>query len=62
MLGNHDHESNAVSEVRQVLVDAGVKLLDGETVEILGVGFAGVKKASPADSGEACPGRGVRKR
>ena len=43
VLGNHDYESGATAEVRQVLVDAGVKLLDGETVEVLGVGFAGVK-------------------
>jgi Icc-related predicted phosphoesterase len=43
VLGNHDYESNAVGEVRQALVEGGVKLLDGETVEILGVGFAGVK-------------------
>jgi Icc-related predicted phosphoesterase len=29
--------------VRRILVDAGVHMLDGDSVEILGVGFAGVK-------------------
>jgi Icc-related predicted phosphoesterase len=43
VLGNHDYESGAIAEVRQALTDAGVRLLDGDTVEILGVGFAGVK-------------------
>jgi Icc-related predicted phosphoesterase len=43
VLGNHDYESGANADVRQVLTDAGVRLLDGDTVEILGVGFAGVK-------------------
>ena len=43
VLGNHDYESDQVDEVREVLVDAGVHLLDGDAVEIHGVGFAGVK-------------------
>jgi Icc-related predicted phosphoesterase len=43
VLGNHDFESNAMNEVRRVLMDAGVRLLDGETVELSGIGFAGVK-------------------
>jgi Icc-related predicted phosphoesterase len=43
VLGNHDYEAGQVVEVRRILTDAGVKLLDGETVEIHGVGFAGVK-------------------
>jgi Icc-related predicted phosphoesterase len=43
VLGNHDYESNATAEVRQTLIDAGVQLLDGDTTEVLGVGFAGVK-------------------
>lgn len=43
VLGNHDYESAAVNEVRQLLSDAGIRLLDGDSVEILGVGFAGVK-------------------
>jgi Icc-related predicted phosphoesterase len=43
VLGNHDFESNAMNEVRRILMDAGVRLLDGETVELLGIGFAGIK-------------------
>lgn len=43
VLGNHDFESNAVTEVAHTLTEAGVKLLDGETVEVMGIGFAGVK-------------------
>jgi Icc-related predicted phosphoesterase len=43
VLGNHDYEAGAVSEVRKILTDSGVKLLDGETVEVQGIGFAGVK-------------------
>jgi Icc-related predicted phosphoesterase len=43
VLGNHDYESGMIAEVRQILTDAGVRLLDGDTAEILGVGFAGIK-------------------
>lgn len=43
VLGNHDHESDKVGEVSRILCDAGVQVLDGEAVEIQGVGFAGVK-------------------
>ena len=43
VLGNHDYESNQQAEVRQILQDAGVVTLDGETTEIHGIGFAGVK-------------------
>ena len=43
VLGNHDFESGEQDEVRQILVDAGVHMLDGDTVEIQGIGFAGVK-------------------
>jgi len=43
VLGNHDFESGAIADVRRILTDAGVRLLDGETVEVLGIGFAGVK-------------------
>src|SRR5207245_7539360 len=31
------------AEVRQILADAGTHLLDGDTFEVLGIGFAGVK-------------------
>jgi Icc-related predicted phosphoesterase len=43
VLGNHDFESGEQDEVRDILVEAGVHMLDGDSVEILGVGFAGVK-------------------
>jgi Icc-related predicted phosphoesterase len=43
VLGNHDYESGKQGEIRDILVDAGVTVLDGEVVEVHGVGFAGVK-------------------
>jgi Icc-related predicted phosphoesterase len=43
VLGNHDFESDAQDEVRRILADAGVQLLDGEACEIHGVGIAGAK-------------------
>lgn len=43
VLGNHDFESGAVTEVTRILVEAGVNLLDGESIEVQGLGFAGVK-------------------
>jgi len=43
VLGNHDYEAGAVGDVRRILTEAGIRLLDGETVEVQGVGFAGVK-------------------
>jgi Icc-related predicted phosphoesterase len=43
VLGNHDYESGHDDEVRSILTDAGVKVLDGDGCEVHGVGFAGVK-------------------
>jgi Icc-related predicted phosphoesterase len=43
VLGNHDYESGQPEVVRQILKDAGVTVLDGDGVEVHGVGFAGVK-------------------
>jgi Icc-related predicted phosphoesterase len=43
VLGNHDYESGEEDQVREILCDAGVLLLDGETCELNGVGFAGIK-------------------
>jgi Icc-related predicted phosphoesterase len=43
VLGNHDHQCNAVEEISAILMKAGVHLLDGQAVEIAGVGFAGTK-------------------
>ena len=43
VLGNHDYECGKVSEITRILCDAGVRVLDGDAVELLGVGFAGAK-------------------
>ena len=43
VLGNHDFESGHAEEVKKILTDAGVILLDGDAQEVAGVGFAGVK-------------------
>ena len=43
VLGNHDFEAGAEREIHQILVDHGVCVLDGDTCEVQGVGFAGVK-------------------
>jgi len=43
VLGNHDHESGFPEEVVRILIDAGVKVMEGDGVEVGGVGFAGIK-------------------
>jgi Icc-related predicted phosphoesterase len=43
VLGNHDVESGQQNEVCHIMREAGVKILDGDATEILGVGFVGVK-------------------
>jgi Icc-related predicted phosphoesterase len=43
VLGNHDFESGTPEIVADVLTQAGIRVLDGDSVEIKGVGFAGVK-------------------
>ena len=43
VLGNHDFESNQQADLRQIFLEAGVVMLDGETTEVHGIGFAGVK-------------------
>jgi Icc-related predicted phosphoesterase len=43
VLGNHDCESGKEGEVTQILAEAGVRMLDGDAVEVQGIGFAGVK-------------------
>ena len=42
VLGNHDRESGKEAEVRHVLSESGIKVLDGDAAEINGVGIAGV--------------------
>ena len=43
VLGNHDVESGKGDEVRQILTDAGMIILDGDAHEVAGIGIAGVK-------------------
>jgi Icc-related predicted phosphoesterase len=43
VLGNHDFEGGKQEEIKRLLQDAGVAILDGDTTEVHGVGFAGVK-------------------
>jgi Icc-related predicted phosphoesterase len=43
VLGNHDFHSDQQNEIRRALKDTPIRVLDGEAVEIRGVGFAGVK-------------------
>ena len=43
VLGNHDFESGQQDELRKIFTDAGIVTLDGDTTEIHGIGFAGVK-------------------
>lgn len=43
VLGNHDYESGQEKDVVSILGDAGVVILDGDSHEVYGVGFAGVK-------------------
>jgi Icc-related predicted phosphoesterase len=43
VLGNHDCESGREAEVTHILQERGIHVLDGDVVEIEGVGFTGVK-------------------
>jgi Icc-related predicted phosphoesterase len=43
VLGNHDYEGGHEKEIANTLIEGGVRVLDGEVTEVLGVGFAGVK-------------------
>ena len=43
VLGNHDYECNRLEELKQALHEGGIRILDGDADEILGIGFAGVK-------------------
>src|SRR5579883_213401 len=43
VLGNHDFESGREADVKRILVEAGVLVLDGDAVEVRGIGFAGAK-------------------
>lgn len=43
VLGNHDFEGGKANEIRQILAEVGVTLLDGDACELHGIGIAGVK-------------------
>jgi Icc-related predicted phosphoesterase len=43
VLGNHDFESGRQDEIKDILCEAGINMLDGDTCEVHGIGFAGVK-------------------
>jgi len=43
VLGNHDFHSDQQEEIKRVLKDSPIRVLDGDAIEIQGVGFAGVK-------------------
>jgi Icc-related predicted phosphoesterase len=43
VLGNHDVEAGQEAEVRRILGDAGVVVLDGDAHEVGDIGFVGVK-------------------
>ena len=43
VLGNHDFQSGREKEVREVLERGGIHVLDGSSIELMGVGFAGTK-------------------
>ncbi|KWV52843.1 metallophosphoesterase [Bradyrhizobium macuxiense] len=43
VLGNHDYESECSDQVKRILCDGGVRLLDGQATEVEGVTFIGVK-------------------
>jgi Icc-related predicted phosphoesterase len=43
VLGNHDYEAGHQEEIRRILTEVGVLLLDGDTTEVHGVGFVGIK-------------------
>src|SRR4051794_33818179 len=38
VLGNHDHESEKAPEITNILVEGGIHVLDGDAIEIHGVG------------------------
>jgi Icc-related predicted phosphoesterase len=43
VLGNHDYESGHEQAIQEVLGETGIDVLDGDSREVRGIGFAGVK-------------------
>ncbi|PYE53132.1 metallophosphoesterase family protein [Deinococcus yavapaiensis] len=60
VLGNHDFESGRQDEVRAVLSEGGVKVLDGDAYEVHGIGFVGVKGFAGGFGGAALGAWGER--
>jgi Icc-related predicted phosphoesterase len=43
VLGNHDFEGGKQEEIKKILRESGIQVLDGDATEVCGVGFAGIK-------------------
>lgn len=43
VLGNHDYESGKVDEVKTIFNECRIRVLDGDAIELRGIGIAGVK-------------------
>lgn len=43
VLGNHDHEHDRAEELKGMLIEGGIQVLDGNTCQVEQVGFAGTK-------------------
>lgn len=43
VLGNHDYESDKVDDLKTVFAENRIRILDGDSIEIRGIGFGGVK-------------------
>jgi Icc-related predicted phosphoesterase len=43
VLGNHEFEAGQADEVRHIFTGHGIRVLDGDALEIAGIGFAGAK-------------------
>lgn len=43
VLGNHDYESGKQDDIRAILCEGGVTMLDGDACAACGIGFVGVK-------------------
>jgi Icc-related predicted phosphoesterase len=43
VFGNHDYEAEQVDELKQIFCERGITILDGDTCEIHGISFAGIK-------------------
>jgi Icc-related predicted phosphoesterase len=43
VLGNHDFHSGTQDEIASILREAGIIVLDGDSYEVHGIGFAGIK-------------------